>query len=61
MELRIYTSEQQDFNFYGYMGKHFANPEIIKELDNQIYKQKNSTWFVMFDGSWLIFENDNLM
>lgn len=36
-------------NFYYLMGKFFADRSIIKEMDCQIYNDKDMTWYLSFD------------
>lgn len=48
--LFINVYKTQDKHFYSFMGKYFASREIAKELDNQIYNEENTTWFVHMDN-----------
>jgi GNAT superfamily N-acetyltransferase len=41
--------DQQDKYFYSIMGEHFANKEIIKEMDAQLYNEKNTVWLLYID------------
>lgn len=44
------TYETQGNEFYSLMGPLFANKEYIKELDNQLYNEANTTWILCVEG-----------
>lgn len=42
--------KKQDYDFYGKMGKYFADKSIAKELDAQLYNTENATWAIYEKG-----------
>ena len=52
--MKQFDSDSQDFNFYGIMGKYFASREIGKELGSQVYNERDSLWYLLYDKSHLL-------
>lgn len=48
--IRVFKSKEQDAHFYAAMGKYFANLDIAKELERQLYNKDKSIWYVDFDN-----------
>ena len=44
--ITIYRSDCRDDEFYKFMGRFFASLDIAKELEQQIYDKKNTTWYI---------------
>lgn len=47
-----YNEEDQNKEFYAEMGKFFADRGIIKELDCQLYNDKNTTWYISVNENY---------
>lgn len=48
-KIRVFNPPQDD-EFYTIMGRFFANREMIKELDNQLYNPENATWILYIES-----------
>ena len=44
----------QDDEFYAMMGRYFADLNIAKELERQLYNKERSVWFLVVDQSELV-------
>lgn len=42
--------KQYEWCFFTMMGKYFADRNIIKEMDNQLYSNENMTWLVKYES-----------
>ena len=53
--VKVYgTLEQENSSFYSIMGRYFASRDIGKELEGQLYNDKNSTWYLLYDDYDLV-------
>lgn len=44
--IRVFKSENQGDKFYAMMGREFASLDIAKELERQLYNQRDTTWYI---------------
>lgn len=44
--IRVFKSDQQGDKFYSMMGRNFASLDIAKELERQVYNQRDTTWYI---------------
>ena len=50
---QIEVHKTQGDKFYSLLGPYFADRKIIKELDNQLYNDKNFVWFLCMENDVL--------
>ena len=44
--IRVFKSDNQGDKFYAMMGREFASLDIAKELERQLYNQRDTTWYI---------------
>ena len=50
MEIRIFTEKEQNKQFYGEMGRFFADKKFFKLFGEPLYNEPKSVWFIAYDG-----------
>lgn len=53
MSILIFEGNYQNDEFYALMGKYFASRKIAKELEQQVYNEDGSVWYVATQDGYL--------
>ena len=51
--MKVFKSKDQNRDFYALMGEYFANLDIAKELERQVYNKPETTWLLDFQDGQL--------